>query len=132
MVRKLIWVLACLLAGGAVVPASHTALWAMRGRFIEGYREARSDCRRALAPSSAWEGRLTEEMEAEAGRTLAASPALQANVPCSDFLKAVAGYREAMPGRSFGFGVIVTLALLVVRFVMFPMSTGGEEWIERG
>ncbi len=132
MVRKLIWALACLLVGGAVIPASYAALWLMRGRFIEGYREARSDCNRTLPPSDGAEGRLTETMELDAGKTLAESPVLQANVPCSDFLKAVDGYRDAMPARSFGFGIIVTLALFLVRFVMFPMSTDGEEWIDRG
>jgi hypothetical protein len=132
MLRKLLWALACLVVGGAVIPASHFALWHMRGRFVEGYREARSDCNRTLSSSGGEESHLSEEMEKDATQMLSASPSLQANVRCSDFLKAVGTYRDAMPARSIGFGVIVTLALLLVRFVMFPMTSDGEEWIDRG
>jgi len=130
MKRKIVWTIICLLAGGAVIPASYAALWLMRGRFIEGYRESRMDCQRSLSSTDLDSGRISEKTEQNAAQVLAESPELVANVPCNDFLKAVSAYRDAMPARCIGFGIVVAAALLLVRFVMLPMDSS-PEWIER-
>jgi len=121
--RSALWVAGCLVVGALVCPASYLALWAMRANFLGTYDELRTDCERVS------EMTITDQMEGDGAAALAAHPSLAASDYCKDLLEALDGYRQAVFTRSVGFGVVVFIGLLIVRFIMFPaQSTPG--WIE--
>lgn len=122
-VQTTLWLVACLAAGGLVIPSSYLSLWAMRSSFIGGYQEFKADCERSSGQE------ISADMEVDAATILASRPKLKADVNCDEFLGGVAVYREAIFNRSIGFGVVVFIGLTIVRFAMFP-GDRSPKWIE--
>jgi hypothetical protein len=124
MRRKLIWVALCLVAGVVVAPVSYLALWSMRANFLGEYDELKKDCQRV------WEQTITTAMEDAPGATLATIEARPpGNDYCGDFFGGLEVYRVAILNRSIGFGFVVFIGLLILRFVMFPFDEA-PRWVE--
>lgn len=124
MRRKVIWILLCLTVGAVIAPASYVALWAMRSNFLGEYVTLKADCERV------WERRITEQMEDDAQETAATIESFQGNEYCTDLFQGLAAYRAAILNRSIGFGAVVFIGLLILRFVMFPFDDV-PAWIEQ-
>jgi hypothetical protein len=123
MKKKALWVVICFVAGGVVWPASYVALWAMRSNFLGEYTELKKDCERVS-------GRAIEPaLEGSPETALVAEPSMAGIDYCSDLFQGLRAYREAIFNRSLGFGIVVFLGLLIVRFVMFPPDDA-PGWIE--
>lgn len=123
MGRKAIWIVLCLSVGAVIAPASYLALWSMRSNFLGEYDVLKADCERV------WERRITAEMEDDAAQTAATIGSFQGSDYCGDFFSGLAAYRVAILNRSIGFGAVVFIGLLILRFVMFPFEEA-PAWIE--
>ena len=121
--KKVIWIVACLAAGGAIWPISYHVLWAMRTNFIGEYRELKTDCERVA------EVVVTADMENNPEVAFSAYPTLSETDYCVDLLTGMKTYKQAIFNRSFGFGIVLFIGLLIVRFVMFPFDDS-PNWIE--
>ncbi len=123
MRKKLLWVVLCLAVGVVLAPASYFALWSMRANFLGEYETLKADCERV------WEKRITAQMEDDALETLATIESSQKTDYCTDLFTGLAAYRAAILNRSIGFGVVIFIGLLILRFVMFPFDDA-PAWIE--
>ncbi len=123
MRKKILWAVICLAVGAAIAPASYLALWAMRSNFLGEYQTLRADCERV------WERSITAQMEEDALETAATIETFQRSDYCTDFFQGLAAYRLAILNRSIGFGVVVFIGLLILRFVMFPFDDA-PAWID--
>lgn len=124
MGRKLLWVGCLFVVGALIAPASYFALWAMRANFLGEYDGLKQDCERIR------EQKITVDQENAPGETLASIESLDdANGYCADFFGGLESYRVAILNRSIGFGAVVFIGLLILRFVMFPFDEA-PSWIE--
>jgi hypothetical protein len=118
---KLIWALGCLLIGAAVVPVSYYVQWSMRDRLMVDYAY-KKDCERVSKRT------ITQDMEEAPEATLESTPELAEEHYCRDLLRGIATYRQAIVTRSVGFGLVVFIGLMFVRFLMIPFrdTTGWQ------
>ncbi len=123
MGKKAVWVVLCLVVGAVIAPVSYLALWTMRANFLGEYDVLKADCERV------WERRIAAEMEDDAADTVATIGSFQGSDYCTDFFSGLASYRVAILNRSIGFGVVVFIGLLILRFVMFPFDDA-PAWVE--
>jgi hypothetical protein len=123
MKQTLLWVGIALIVGAAVVPISNALLWSMRSSFTPDYSTLKQSCAETAGTT------ITTGMEDEAASWQQEHPALVEFSDCETFFENMAAYKRAIPGRSYGFGVVVFIALIVVRFVVFS-DMRREDWKE--
>ena len=117
MRRTLSWLLLCLFFGVVTYPAADFALWHMRQRFLPGYHDTRILCERRSLQT------LTSAQEETPDLTLDTNEKLASAKECASLLGTLADYRQSIPKRSLFLSVVVFLATLIVRFVMFPLPS---------
>lgn len=115
MHRFVYWFLVCLFVAVATFGLAYFALWEMRSRFIPGYADSKILCeRRSLVV-------VLPQHEEDPALTLQASPAMAQAKECVTMLTQLGQFRESIPKRAGFFSIVVFLATLIVRFVMFPI-----------
>lgn len=115
MHRFVYWFLVCLFVGVATFGLSYTALWEMRSRFVPGYGDSKILCeRRSLVV-------VLPQHEEDPALTLQVNQPMAEAKECVSLLTQLGQFRESIPKRATFFAVVVFLATLIVRFVMFPV-----------
>ena len=115
--RHLVFVVIAAVAGVVTVPVSSWILWEMRPSFVGDYEALKARCESLSGLS------INEEEE----RTAAAWPdraEMSRHLPCVQLGESLAVFREARFGRCIGFGVVVFIGLVIVRFVVFADGFG--------
>ncbi len=115
MHRFLSWFLVCLFVAVSTYGLSSVAMWEMRSRFLPGYHDGKILCERRSLQT------LTSAHEEDPATTLSVNSALAEAKECHALLTSLADYKQSVPKRALFFSVVVFLATLIVRFVMFPL-----------
>jgi len=115
MHRYVAWLLLCFCIGLVSYPAANYLLWEYRHRFIPTYHDCRILCERSA--STAVDDSLVASEDG-----LALIQPLMTYDECARFFDSVARFRNTLQERSLYISLVVFLATVIVRFVMFPVG----------